>query len=80
MAAQIEDLRKEDQDEIRRILSLGEIVAKDEEVLHLYARRDYLSKALLKPFVSRLQTLDLPEYPKPVSAKEIAEEIKADKK
>jgi hypothetical protein len=79
MALQIEDLGKQDQDEIKRILSLGELVAKDEEVIHLHARRDYISKSLLKPFVSRFQELDLADYPKPVSTKEIAEEVKAEK-
>jgi hypothetical protein len=80
MALQIENLRQEDQDEIRRILSLGELVAKDEEIIHLHARREYLSKGILKPFESRFQELDLADYPKPVSVKEIAEEVKAEKK
>ena len=79
MGLNIEDLRKEDQDEIRRVLNIGEIYAKDEDVLILHARREYLSTTLLKPFVARFRELDLPDYPKPVSAKEIAEEIKAEK-
>lgn len=78
MALQIEDLSVQDQDEIKRILSLGEIIAKDEEVIHLHARRDYLSKSLLKPFVPRFQELDLVDYPKPIKMTEIAEEIKAE--
>jgi hypothetical protein len=79
MALQIEDLRKGDQDEIRRILSLGEIVAKDEEVIHLHARRGYLSKGILKPFESRFQELELADYPRKLTAKEIADEVKGDK-
>ena len=79
MSLQIEDLSQQDQNEIRRILSLGELVAKDEEVTHLHARREYLSKSLLKPFVSRFQELELADYPRKLTAREIADEVKEDK-
>lgn len=77
MSLQIKDLKQSDQEEIKRILSLGELVAKDEEVLHLYARRDYLSKNMLQPFISRFEELNLAGYEK---KEEVVSENKKSKK
>ena len=75
MSLQLEDLSIQDQDEIRRILSLGELVAKDEEIAHIHARREYLSESLLSAFVPRFHELDLFGYPKPIEVEAVLEEV-----